>query len=388
MHRPTLIAIALSLLPTAVYAQWTVTNLHPAGFPNSFAFACDGEFQAGYSGSPGTQSSLLWRGTAESVLNTTPVVSTSSYVRAYANGVFTGSINGATVIWDHNRTMSLLSSNDSVYTSGYTRGAGGTMQVGDYGHPWQAALWTGTPSSLRTLGVNSYSIAYGTDGLQQVGFTAYPRNAALWFGSRETYVNLHPGQSGVSEARAVHNGIQVGSVTMTEQPHASLWRGTATSWVDLHPAGALSSSCLGVFHNHQVGTASFNGLSHAAYWNGTAASFVDLALLLPATWSTSTATAVWSDGITLRIVGHGFNTATNRTEALLWTRQLRTCGTADFTGDGNAGTDADIEAFFACLAGQCCPTCYPGGSDFNADNDHGTDQDIESFFRVLAGAAC
>jgi hypothetical protein len=64
------------------------------------------------------------------------------------------------------------------------------------------------------------------------------------------------------------------------------------------------------------------------------------------------------------------------------------CGTADFDGDGDTGTDADIEAFFACLAGNCCSTCWHLGSDFNADGDSGTDADIEAFFRVLAGNAC
>jgi hypothetical protein len=62
------------------------------------------------------------------------------------------------------------------------------------------------------------------------------------------------------------------------------------------------------------------------------------------------------------------------------------CGTADFDGDGDSATDADIEAFFACLAGSCCSTC--GSADFNADGDSATDADIESFFRVLAGGAC
>ena len=64
------------------------------------------------------------------------------------------------------------------------------------------------------------------------------------------------------------------------------------------------------------------------------------------------------------------------------------CGTADFDGDGDTGTDADIEAFFACLAGNCCATCFAGGADFNGDGDTGTDADIESFFRVLAGGEC
>jgi hypothetical protein len=64
------------------------------------------------------------------------------------------------------------------------------------------------------------------------------------------------------------------------------------------------------------------------------------------------------------------------------------CGTSDYNGDGDFGTDADIEAFFACLGGSCCATCFPGGSDFNGDGDFGTDQDIESFFRVLGGGPC
>ncbi|HYE61642.1 MAG TPA: hypothetical protein VD997_06575 [Phycisphaerales bacterium] len=64
------------------------------------------------------------------------------------------------------------------------------------------------------------------------------------------------------------------------------------------------------------------------------------------------------------------------------------CGTADYNGDGDIGTDQDIEAFFACLGGNCCPTCFAGGADFNADGDIGTDQDIESFFRVLGGGPC
>ncbi len=61
---------------------------------------------------------------------------------------------------------------------------------------------------------------------------------------------------------------------------------------------------------------------------------------------------------------------------------------SDFNGDGDFGTDADIEAFFACLAGSCCPACDPNGADFNGDGDVGTDADIEAFFRVLAGGNC
>ncbi|HYE61717.1 MAG TPA: hypothetical protein VD997_06950 [Phycisphaerales bacterium] len=64
------------------------------------------------------------------------------------------------------------------------------------------------------------------------------------------------------------------------------------------------------------------------------------------------------------------------------------CGTSDYNGDGDAGTDQDIEAFFACIGGNCCAACFCQGSDFNGDGDAGTDQDIEAFFRVLGGSGC
>jgi hypothetical protein len=63
------------------------------------------------------------------------------------------------------------------------------------------------------------------------------------------------------------------------------------------------------------------------------------------------------------------------------------CCRNDYNDDGDVGTDADIEAFFACLAGDCCPTCPPN-ADFNCDGDSGTDADIEAFFRILAGGSC
>jgi hypothetical protein len=64
------------------------------------------------------------------------------------------------------------------------------------------------------------------------------------------------------------------------------------------------------------------------------------------------------------------------------------CSTADFDNDGDSGTDADIEAFFACLSGNCCQTCWHLGPDFDGDGDSGTDADIEAFFRVLSGGNC
>jgi hypothetical protein len=68
--------------------------------------------------------------------------------------------------------------------------------------------------------------------------------------------------------------------------------------------------------------------------------------------------------------------------------QLPLCGSADFDCDGDVGTDADIEAFFRCLGGNCPPPPCTSNADFNGDGDTGTDADIEAFFRVLGGGTC
>ena len=62
------------------------------------------------------------------------------------------------------------------------------------------------------------------------------------------------------------------------------------------------------------------------------------------------------------------------------------CGSTDFDGDGDEGTDGDIEAFFAAISGNPCGAC--GSTDFDGDGDEGTDSDIEAFFRVIAGGPC
>jgi uncharacterized membrane protein len=85
-----------------------------------------------------------------------------------------------------------------------------------------------------------------------------------------------------------------------------------------------------------------------------------------------------------RIVGVSANSRVICDRAYLF--DLGRCGSTDFNHDGDPGTDADVEAFFHCLAGDCCAQCDP--SDFDGDGDSGTDQDIEAFMRVLAGGNC
>jgi hypothetical protein len=64
------------------------------------------------------------------------------------------------------------------------------------------------------------------------------------------------------------------------------------------------------------------------------------------------------------------------------------CGSADFDCDGDTATDADIEAFFRCVAGNCPALPCTSIADFDGDGDSATDADIEAFFRVLAGGHC
>jgi hypothetical protein len=64
------------------------------------------------------------------------------------------------------------------------------------------------------------------------------------------------------------------------------------------------------------------------------------------------------------------------------------CGSADFNCDGAVATDADIEAFFACLSGSCPAAPCTSTADFDGDGAVATDADIEAFFRVLAGGSC
>jgi hypothetical protein len=128
--------------------------------------------------------------------------------------------------------------------------------------------------------------------------------------------------------------------------------------------------------------ASLNGVLHVRFRGGFAPSVGSTFRIIDAASRTGTFSSVTSEGAP----GLAGNVIYDTTGASLV--MVPACGNSDFNGDGDFGTDQDIESFFACLAGNCCPTCFPGGSDFNADGDFGTDQDIEAFFRVLAGGPC
>jgi uncharacterized membrane protein len=101
-------------------------------------------------------------------------------------------------------------------------------------------------------------------------------------------------------------------------------------------------------------------------------------------WTLTDVTGISADGNVL--VGNGVFNGDPQPWLATLTGTPPTCGSADFNHDGDTGTDADIEAFFACLSGNCCAAC--DSADFNGDGDTGTDADIEAFFRVLGGGPC
>jgi hypothetical protein len=93
--------------------------------------------------------------------------------------------------------------------------------------------------------------------------------------------------------------------------------------------------------------------------------------------SASSPTDAWAVGFGFDSLGFSTGTYTLHFTA--------PCGSADFDCDGDTGTDADMDAFFA---GNCPAAPCTSSADFDGDGDSATDADIEAFFRVLAGGPC
>ncbi len=90
--------------------------------------------------------------------------------------------------------------------------------------------------------------------------------------------DLHPMNATWSEAQAVSEAVEVGTVIYGGYQHASVWNGSAASWVDIHPAGAWRSNVLGMSGDQLVGYAFVMGFQqdHACLWNTTTGSWIDL----------------------------------------------------------------------------------------------------------------
>jgi len=407
-------ALGVASLTAPVLAQWTVTDLHPSATTSiSRAWATTSARQGGSATVGGQDHASLWTNTSASWIDLHPVTGGSSFIYALDGQQQAGVValpSSTAALWSGTAASYVsLHPVTALYSVAAAARNGKQAGYARIGANYHASLWTGTAASWVDLhpATATASFALAIDGEQQAGsaIIANRDHASLWTGTAASWVDLHPVAAVASRVSGMHSGRQAGAVFFNsiEFPqfpviaHASLWDDTAASWTDLHPAGAVSSEILAIEGDYQVGFVipepSPNVQpARASLWMNTAATWEDLSIAIPGTpgqWGQSYATSLWTDATTLYIAGYAENLTTGNTHALLWSRPLPPrCGTSDFNGDEDFGTEQDIEAFFRCLTGTCCPTCWQGGSDFNGDGDFGTEQDIEAFFRVLTGGNC
>jgi len=218
-----------------------------------------------------------------------------------------------------------------------------TYEYSEGNYSSRAYLWT-PPNSSRSLhpAAATSSGASAIDGERQYGLVIVgTTHAAMWSGTSDTFVDIHPAGYNRSWIGGAADDQAVGTAVLADVQHAGLWAGSASAFLDLHPPGAGSSEATAAEGGVQVGRVN----ARAAAWIGNAASFVDLGAFLPPGFSSSSANAVsvLPDG-SLIIVGQGYNTITQRNEALVW-RSGGVC-LADFNNSGGTPDEADVAAFF------------------------------------------
>ena len=296
-------------------------DLHPASlldYPSlsavgrSSALAIWGNIQVGYgSGVPTNQRNraLRWTGSADSAtVLQTPFETNESGALGIGNG--DGQIVGYGV------TVQFVS---------------GRGQIRRFDGPTHAVLWMpGAPVATDLHNGAEATVATAAGGGEQVGYggkagfgsVLSETKAMLWHGSASSFVWLHPQNGFVTSQALATDGIQeVGSGIIaskvrlaTSVTHALLWAHTSSSVVDLQPAGFDQSYAVGVSEGKQVGYGTLSqGGTHALAWTGTAGSVVDLQMFLPASFVSSQATAIDTNG---NITGIAYDGAVRH--AVLW----------------------------------------------------------------------
>ncbi len=187
-------------------AQWTVTNLNPAGATESAAYGVGGSQQAGYAVVGGQRRASLWNGTAASWVDLNPAGSTQSYAYGVSGGQKVG--------------------------------------VADY----RASLWSGTATSrvdLSPAGASG-SAAYGVSGGQQVGYAEVGGivRASLWSGTAASWVDLQtflPPEFTSSSARGIWQ--DAGMIYVVGQGfNSATGRYEALMWVSQINAQTITAS--------------------------------------------------------------------------------------------------------------------------------------------------
>jgi hypothetical protein len=182
---------AIGVIASTAKAQWTVTNLHPTGATDSFAYGASGARQAGYAVINGHNHASLWSASAASWVDLNPV-------------------------W-------------AVYSIAY--GIDGDHQVGNAGQSGGevASLWNGTAGSWVNLAPEGswakINVAIGVSAGRQVGVADVDGDlrGALWSGTAVSWIDLTP----VGTSEAIVYGISFGEQVGSTFGHAGLWRGSA-----------------------------------------------------------------------------------------------------------------------------------------------------------------
>jgi hypothetical protein len=332
-------------------AQWTVTNLHPAGASRSEIQGVNGTIQYGFAIVAGVTSASVWTGTSTSWVNLHPqnalgsVITSSDGVTHYGE---VGAPTGRAAMWVGNSpNWTNLNPFGAVGSAISAAVDGRQVGIAELNNTGYAGLWSGTPGSFVNLNPTGavYSEAFGVGGNQQVGYVQFNVGvsvASLWTGTPESWKSLNPLGAYSSTAYATSGLSQVGVANFPDS-RAGLWYGSADSWVDLNPIGSSYSFAFGVSGNYQVGFAAFGSYTSAILWRGSSSSYVNLHSMLPSRFTSSQATSVSVEPT--KVVVGGFGTVpSSGNEALLWTFPIRrisgTMTLENTSGQGEAGTEA------------------------------------------------
>ncbi len=399
-------------IPPSLGTNWTATNLHPGWALSSQAMSVSGDTQAGVCtinvpDYDGMGQATVWHETASSAVSLTPGGSVGSSCAATANGAQVGwwwwpyqcYVSGQWLTCYSRQACAwsgTIGSFVNLQVSGWEYSSAsdtdgdvhvGTISTDDaVGNTFaHAVMWTGPTYSMHDLhptGVSKSGASAVDDG-HQYGFihTPFPGpvvHAAMWSGTPESFVDLHPAGASMSYINGAGDGQQVGSATIGGVARPVLWSNNAEYVIELSPTGGSVHDAAGGL---QVGAATISSAQHAVVWAGSAGSLFDLHLFLGPEFTSSTARGVEvaADG-TITIVGYGFNSVTQRTEALMW-RSNPNVTPGDANCDGLVDEN-DVAAIVAVLLGDDSDPCHVLASDVNADGTP-DGQDVAAFVPLV-----
>jgi hypothetical protein len=291
--------------------------------------------------------------------------------------------------------------------------AGGDFTVAGTAAAAHLAAWDGSSWAAITTGVDGPVYALAASGSDLVVGGAFShagaaamQNVAIWTGTQWWDVSnaqndpLSTSVNGAAYTLGVASGTVLigGGFTYASSEYSPfVARATIPGSATIVGQPANATPCPGGSASFQVGLNSGDGqwsiVTYSWYKDGvllsdgTSASGSIYSNTHTATLRIDNVTAADAGGFSVT-AGTDCGQTVSSSTAQLSLATTGCCGSADFNCDGDTGTDADIEAFFACLAGTCPTAPCTSTADFNGDGDVGTDADIESFFRVLAGDPC